>query len=148
FVFTAPLFSLAQTPTQFDEIPRRLTPALPAEDFIPNKPSNTPMSLTGEEYRIGKDDLIEIGVFGVPELSAISRVTATGTISLPLLGPVDVADHSPQEVERKIEDGLKKNYINDPHVTVFVREYASQPVSVIGAVKHPGIYQIKGQKFL
>src|SRR5262249_33920639 len=38
--------------------------------------------------------------------------------------------------------------INEPHVTVFVREYASQPVSVIGAVKLPGIYQIKGQKFL
>src|SRR5262249_29553731 len=37
---------------------------------------------------------------------------------------------------------------NDPHVTVFIREYASQPVSIIGAVKVPGIYQIKGQKYL
>jgi polysaccharide export outer membrane protein len=78
----------------------------------------------------------------------VSRVTASGAISLPLVGPVEVAGNTTQEVERAIEDLLKKKYLNDPHVTVGVREYASQPVSVIGAVKLPGIYQIKGQKFL
>jgi len=76
------------------------------------------------------------------------RVTAAGTISLPLIGPLEAAGHTPQELERSIEEALKRNYVNDPHVTVFVREYASQPVSVVGAVKVPGIYQIKGRKFL
>jgi polysaccharide export outer membrane protein len=104
--------------------------------------------LPGEEYRIGKDDLIEVTVFEVADLNASSRVTASGTVSMPLLGPVEVAGRTPQEVERSIEQGLKAKYINDPHVTVFVREYASQPVSVLGAVKLPSIYQIKGQKFL
>ena len=123
-------------------------PPFQQEDFISNRPANTPTSRAGEEYLIGKDDLIEVTVFEVPELSATPRVTPSGSISLPLLGPIDVAGHTPQEVERKIEEGLKKNYINDPHVTVFVREYASQPVSVLGAVRLPGIYQIKGQKYL
>src|SRR5262249_8418698 len=120
----------------------------PLDDFNSTKPSNAPTSAPGREYHIGKDDLIEVAVFGVPELNTVGRVTASGTISMPLLGPVDVIDASPQEVERKIEEGLKKNYINEPHVTVFIREYASQPVSVLGAVKVPSIYQIKGQKSL
>jgi polysaccharide biosynthesis/export protein len=47
-----------------------------------------------------------------------------------------------------VEEVLRVKYLKDPHVTVFVREYASQPVSVLGAVKMPGIYQIKGQKSL
>jgi polysaccharide export outer membrane protein len=126
----------------------RLPVPLPQEDFIPNRPSNTPTTSAGKEYRIGKDDLVEVAVFEIPDLAATNRVTASGVISMPLLGPVEVIGHTPQEVERSIEEALKQKYINDPHVTVFVREYASQPVSVIGAVKLPGIYQIKGQKSL
>ena len=129
------------------QLPRLTTP-IPQQDFNANMPSNLPTSSGGQEYRIGKDDLIEITVFEVPELGSTPRVTAAGTISLPLIGPIEVAGHTPQELERSIEEALKKNYVNDPHVTVFVREYASQPVSLIGAVKVPGIYQIKGRKFL
>jgi polysaccharide export outer membrane protein len=127
-------------------------PTLPVplfqEDFITNRPSNSPTSSLGQEYRIGKDDLVEVAVFEIPDLAATSRVTASGAISMPLLGPVAVIGRTPQEVERSIEEALREKYITEPHVTVFVREYASQPVSVIGAVKMPGIYQIKGQKLL
>lgn len=134
-----------QIPTQ----PQRpqFTP-LPQEEFISNRPSNTPTSSEGQEYRIGKDDLLEVAVFEAPELGGVSRVTATGTITLPLVGPLDVGGHTIREVQRAIEESLKKKYVNDPHATVFLREYASQPVSVIGAVKVPGIYQIKGEKDL
>jgi polysaccharide export outer membrane protein len=118
------------------------------DDFITNRPSNTPTSTPGQDYRIGTDDLVEVTVFEIPELNATTRVSAGGVVSMPLIGPVTAAGLTPQEVARTIENALKKNYINDPHVTVFVREYASQPVSVIGAVKVPGIYQIKGQKRL
>jgi polysaccharide export outer membrane protein len=137
-IFSIPTWAQSQRPV----------PSLRQEDFTSNAPSNTPTSAKGKEYRIGADDLIEVSVFEVPELAAASRVTASGTISMPLIGPVSVAGYTPQEVERSVEEALKKNYVNDPHVTVFVREYASQPVSVLGAVKLPGIYQIKGQKSL
>jgi len=140
YVVLALLFAQAQ-------LPRPATPIL-QEDFITNRPSNSPTSLAGQDYQIGRDDLIEVNVFEVPELAATTRVTAGGTISLPLLGPLDAAGHTPLQLERSIEEALKKRYVKDPHVTVFVRDYASQPVSVIGAVKMPGIYPMKGQKFL
>ena len=110
---------------------------LPQDDFNSIRPSNTPTSGSGKEYRIGADDLIEVSVFEDPALSGTSRVSASGIISLPLIGPLDVAGHTPQEVERLIEEALKQKYVNDPHVTASVREYASQPVSVMGAVKMP-----------
>jgi polysaccharide export outer membrane protein len=97
---------------------------------------------------IGKDDLVEVTVFEVPELNSTSRVSAAGLISLPLIGPVDAAGVASHDLELRIEESLRKKALNDPHVTVFVREYASQPVSVVGAVRAPGIYQIKGEKFL
>lgn len=123
-------------------------PFLPQDEFITNRPSNTPTSTPGQEYRVGPDDLIEVTIFEAPDLGGASRVTASGTITLPLVGPIDVAGHTIREVEQSVEDALKKKYVNDPHATVFVREYASQPVSIIGAVKLPGIYQIKGDKAL
>jgi polysaccharide biosynthesis/export protein len=151
-VFATLLYSFsiwAQTPSR----PNQPSQAAPPPRSVPQElnssgPSTTPTSLAGQEYRIGRDDLIEVNVFEVPELGSITRVGASGKISLPLLGSIDAANHTPIELERLIEEALKRNYINDPHVTVLVREYASQPVSVIGAVKAPGIYQLKGQKYL
>jgi polysaccharide export outer membrane protein len=121
---------------------------LPVEDFASNRPANVPTSAKGEEYRIGSDDLIEVSVFEVPDLAGTVRVGAAGTVSLPLIGAIEAMGKTTQEVQTAIEEVLKQKYLNDPHVIVFVREYASQPVSVVGAVKLPGIYQIKGQKFL
>jgi polysaccharide export outer membrane protein len=128
--------------------PQRPTAPVIQDDFITNRPSNTPTSSAGQDYRIGKDDLIEVSVFEAPELGGASRVTATGKVTLPLVGAVDVAGHTVREVEEAVEQALKEKYVNDPHVTVFLREYASQPVSVIGAIRSPGIYQIKGEKSL
>jgi polysaccharide export outer membrane protein len=134
--------SFAQRPQQ------RPLQQVPPQEFLTNQPANVPTSSAGDEYRIGRDDLIEITVFEVPDLGASGRVSASGIVSLPLTGTVMAAGKTPQELEHDIEELLKKNYINDPHVTVFVREYASQPVSILGAVRLPGMYQLKGQKTL
>src|SRR4051812_21907668 len=93
------------------------TISLPQDEFAANGPSNTPTSSSTQEYRIGKDDLIEVSVFEDAALSTTSRVTAAGTISLSLIGSVKVADRTPQDVERLIADALKQKYVNDPHVT-------------------------------
>jgi polysaccharide export outer membrane protein len=140
-VLAGPL--LGQNPQQ-----RRSDPVLPRQEFLTNQPTNTPTSLSGEEYRVGRDDLIEVSVFDVPELSSSVRVTATGLISLAFAGVIEAAGKTTHEIERTIEDSLKMHFMRDPHVTVFVREYASQPVSIGGAVRRPGTYQIKGQKNL
>ena len=101
-----------------------------------------------QDYRIGPEDLIEISVFEVAELSRTARVSATGKISLPLLGQVEVVGLTPLELERVLTTLLRQSYVKDPQVTVFVREYRSDPVSVVGAVKVPGVYYIQGPKKL
>jgi polysaccharide biosynthesis/export protein len=101
-----------------------------------------------DDYRIGPEDLIDISVFEVPELSRTLRVSATGDISLPLLGSVKVAGKTPIELERLLKDQLRKTYVNDPQVIVFIREFHSDPVSVVGSVKMPGLYQIQTHKSL
>ncbi len=142
-IVTIMLFSISS----WGQTPRPVFPVpIFQEDFSSNRPSSAPTS-TGREYRIGPDDLIEVAVFEAPELGGVSRVTASGTISLPLIGPVEVSGRTPQEVERVIEEALKEKYVNNPHVTAAVREYASQPVRH-GAVKLPSIYQIKVRKSL
>ncbi len=130
----APETAMAQAPTG-------------ASGFSLNGPKAFPTSV-GSEYRVGQDDLLEITVFEIPELGTTGRVTALGYLSLPLIGPVRVSGMTPQELAVQIEGALRENFVNDPHVNVFVREYASQPVAILGAVKVPGIYQIKGQKML
>jgi polysaccharide export outer membrane protein len=92
--------------------------------------------------------LVEISVFEVPELSRSVRVSANGEISLPLVGTLRAAGHSPMELEQVITEALQQNYVKDPQVSVFLKEYRSDPVSVVGAVKIPGLYQIQTQRNL
>lgn len=100
------------------------------------------------EYRIGPEDLLEISVFEVPELSRTARVSISGEISLPMLRAVKVGGLTPVEAEQLLRDKLKETYVKDPQVTVFVREFKSDPVSVVGAVKMSGLQQIQTSKTL
>jgi len=104
-------------------------------------------SRTGES-RIGPDDLLNITVFGAPELNCAARVSGSGDISLQLLGEVHAAGLTPGELEAVLQGLLRQTYMKDPHVGVFVQELQSHPVSVVGAVKMPGVFQIRGTKTL
>jgi polysaccharide export outer membrane protein len=100
------------------------------------------------DYKIGPEDLLEVSVFEVAELSRSVRVSASGEVSLPLLGVVRVRGLSALETERLLTELLRQKYMKDPQVTVFVREYRSDPISVLGAVRNPNIYYIQTQKTL
>jgi polysaccharide export outer membrane protein len=103
---------------------------------------------TAEDYRIGPQDLLEISVFEAPDLNRTVRVSASGEISLPLLGAVEAAGATPKALEFVLQELLRRSYMKDPHVSVFVKEMQSHPVSVFGAVKKPGVFQIDGPKSL
>jgi polysaccharide export outer membrane protein len=105
-------------------------------------------AVSADEYRIGAEDLIEVSVFEASELNRSVRVSAGGEVSLPLIGGVRAAGLTPRELEGAIEELLRRTYLKDPHVGVFVREMQSRPVSVVGAVKRPGVFQIRGAKTL
>ena len=94
------------------------------------------------DYRIGPKDLLEITVFGLPELSQTVRVSEDGSITMSLLGRVEVSGLTAQELEKKLASILDKQYTKEARVTVFIKEY--QKVSIIGAVGRPGMYELVG----
>ncbi len=100
------------------------------------------------ESRIGPDDLLNISVFEAPEMNCSVRISASGEISLQLLGAVHAAGLTPRELESVLQGLLRRTYMKDPHVGVFVQELQSHAVSVVGAVKMPGVFQIRGTKTL
>jgi polysaccharide biosynthesis/export protein len=100
---------------------------------------------TDAEYRLGPGDLIEIGVFGVENFRHTLRISASGVIKLPLLDPITAAGLTPAELEQRLTAVLDGDVIKNPQVSVFVKEYRSQSVYVLGAVRTPGQYQITVQ---
>src|SRR6266852_3871864 len=116
-------------------------------------PNNTPVaaSSTGSSPNllIGTGDLLEVSLYGMPDFKTEVRVSSGGEISLPMLGTVAVAGLSVEQAETLIERKLsQKSLFNDPHVTVFEKEYATQGISLLGEVQRPGIYPLLGSRKL
>ena len=95
------------------------------------------------DYVIGDGDLLSVAVFDVPELTREVRVSQTGTISIPLV-PVrlEVSGLTEVQAEQKIAEVLESNgLVSHPEVGVVVREHKSQPITIVGAVGHPMVYE-------
>ena len=98
---------------------------------------------------IGAGDLIEVGLYGMPDFKTEGRVSSGGEISLPMLGRVVVGGLSVEQAAAQIQHDLsQRRLFNDPQVTVFVKEYATQGISVLGEVQKPGIYPLLGERKL
>lgn len=100
------------------------------------------------DYKIGPKDLLDISVFGRNELTRTVRVSEDGKITLPLLGEIEVESLTTADLEKKISQLLEEKYLQNPQVTVFIREYQSKRVSVLGAVRNPGHYELLGRQTL
>ncbi|MDX2156955.1 MAG: polysaccharide biosynthesis/export family protein [Hyphomicrobiaceae bacterium] len=99
-------------------------------------------------YKIGPQDVLDVSVFKVPELSKSVQVADTGTINLPLVGDIAAAGQTAQDIERDLSRRLGAKYLRNPQVTVFVKEYNSQRITVEGAVKKPGVFPYRGRATL
>ena len=99
------------------------------------------------DYVIGNGDLLAIQVFDVPELSREIRVSQTGTIGLPLVRVrLHVSGLTELQAELKIGEVLEANgLVSHPEVSVVVKERKSKPITVVGAVMHPMVYQADRQ---
>ncbi|MCK0195592.1 polysaccharide export protein [Ancylobacter sp. 6x-1] len=100
------------------------------------------------EYRLGGYDLVTVSVLGVPELTGDFQVGPDGTMSLPLLGQVHVAGLTPQQLQVKLATELGRKYLQSPQVSVSVKEYRSQRVTVEGAVNKPGVFTLNNSTTL
>jgi len=140
-VASCSLHLLAQTPVT-GETPQ---PA-PANETA--KPQS-PRLLANSNVKLGVGDLIEISVFGVPDLSTKVRISGSGDVYLPLIDYVHLADLTTDEaqelIQKRLEDG---GFVRGPHVSIFVDESASQAITLVGEVNHPGAYPAIGERRL
>lgn len=99
-----------------------------------------------EDYELGGGDSVRIAVFLNPDLTTEARLSESGQITFPLVGPVRLGGLTTQQAERAIAARLKGgNFVQDPQVTVAVVQYRSQQVAVLGNVSRPGRYPIEAR---
>lgn len=93
-------------------------------------------------YVIGPGDELEINVFDVAELNVTARVKDSGFINLPLVGAVSAKGKTEQELISELTTRLAA-FVRRPQVSVFISQYGSQKVAVVGAVEKPGNYSLR-----
>jgi polysaccharide export outer membrane protein len=115
------------------------------ELFARQLPSSTPA------YVLGPDDGLSISVSDIPELDSkalgVVKIDHQGNIRLPIVGRISAAGVTVESLEKEIGDRLS-TVMNQPEVSVSVAEYRSHPVSILGSVRNPGVYQVSGPKTL
>jgi len=119
--------------------------ALPVQGSQPEHDPARP----APDLRLGTGDLIEVSVYNVPELTTKARIGDKGDIYLPLIDYVHVGGLTVEEtqnlVQKRLADG---GFVRNPHVAVFVDQYAADGASVLGEVSKPGVYPVIGQRRL
>ena len=150
-VLLTPLPSGAQSSTDQQASQAVPAPAANTDTTTANTPGDSDSSATataGPDYILGPEDEIDIEVLNVPELKQTVRVAADGKISVPLIGRVPASGLTPEQLRQELAEQWGENYLQDPQVSVFVKEFKARPVSVIGAVEKPGLYYLKGPRNL
>ena len=144
FLALSSAHGFAQSPVGSPEVRPELPSSAPQTAPVAARGTGSPKDLL-----IGAGDLLEVSLYGMPDFKTDVRVSSGGEISLPMLGTVGVRGLSVEQAATLIERNLtQKGIFNDPHITVFVKEYATQGISVLGEVQKPGIYPLLGQRKL
>ncbi len=98
-----------------------------------------------QEYIVGEGDVLEIKVYENDDLSTTVRVSASSTIRVPLVGEISVKDMTVSQVSAKIEEMLEDGYLVNPQVDVFIKEHRSKKAIILGQIKNPGQYELRGR---
>ena len=108
-------------------------------------PNSTPIESHSAAQTLGPGDELDVAVYGAPDLSGHTRVSSDGNISMPLAGSIHVAGLTSTEAEAAVENHLRQaKVVVDPQVSIFVKDYISSGVSVMGEVAKPGTYSTLG----
>lgn len=156
FLFAVLQVGLAQAQSTYREPlavagPQATQPeALQGSRPVGSAPQNGVNVTIGKDYRIGPNDLLEIEVLDLDKENAkrTLRVNAAGAISLPLVGAVSVGGMTGQQAEQEIARRYGEKYLQNPQVSVFIKEFTTERITVEGAVNKPGIYPLTGQMTL
>jgi polysaccharide export outer membrane protein len=129
--------------------PKAPPPLLPLTAGTPIVPAIATKPETKLAYVLGPDDQISVTVLDVPEISdKVYRIDLNGFIKLPLVtGRIQAAGLTVEQLEDEIA-GILKTILKDPQVTISLVAFRSEPVSVLGSVKTPGVVQLQGRSTL
>jgi polysaccharide export outer membrane protein len=100
--------------------------------------------LFSQDYVVGEKDVLRVTVYDHPDLTTVGRVSGEGTFFFPFLGEVKVKGLTVAQIGAKISAQLADGYIVNPQVSVFIEEYRSRKVLLIGEVMRPGPYELTG----
>src|SRR5487761_75773 len=104
--------------------------------------------MIGPDYVLGPEDVLTITIFNLPEMTQTVRIENDGSIWVKLLGRVEASGLTTSQLRDKLQEEWGKSYLQDPHVAIFIKQFHSTPVSVVGAVMKPGLYQLPGPRSL
>ena len=125
----------------------RLRPETEAE-AEPTAEADVNTDPANEVYRVGPGDVLDVIVYGEDDLTRLVTIQHGGEISFPLIGEVQVEGLTLKETRQQITELLAKDYLVDPQVSVKVKEYLSQWVTLVGEIARPGKYYLTGPKTL
>lgn len=110
----------------------------------PMPPPRRDASEISVAYLLGAGDVVRITVFQQPDMTTETRVSEAGTITFPLLGPVEVGGGTPKQAEDRIAALLRsRGIVKDPQVNVILLQFRSRQISVLGHVNRPGRYPLE-----
>lgn len=104
-----------------------------------------PCICLSQEYTVGEGDVLDINVYENDDLSTTVRVSSESTIRVPLLGEISVKDLTVSQVSAKIETLLADGYLVNPQVDVFISEHRSKKAIILGQIRKPGQYELRGR---
>jgi polysaccharide export outer membrane protein len=103
-----------------------------------------PASVANADYRLGPGDSIKVQVYQNPDLGVEVRVSESGSVNYPLVGPVKLGGLSISEAERAIERALRTaNILKQPQVNIVLQTVRGSQVSVLGQVQKPGRFPLE-----
>ena len=91
------------------------------DDALVQPASATMAAEDAGDYLLGPGDLVQVTVFETQDLNTEVRVSSRGQVSLPLIGSVEIRNLTAAEAEEKIEQLLAAKYLQDPHVSIFIK---------------------------
>ena len=135
----------------FQDVNAQGVPTPPASSAAPastgaGSTATLPLQQPQPRIHIDNGDLLEVKIYssyGAPDITQTSRVSDAGDISLPFVGPLHVGGLTPEQAQAVVESKFRNDEVlTNPQVSVFIAEYATQGVSVLGEVNKPGFYPI------
>jgi polysaccharide biosynthesis/export protein len=104
----------------------------------------SPVLSIAQDYLVGEGDLLKITIYEHADIATVVRVASNGRIGVPLLGQVSVTGMTVARISKKLAKLYSDGYIVNPQVSVFIEEYRSKKAIILGQVKSPGLYELRG----